>query len=190
MKTLTKRPRYIPAGFVKYERGTIDNLCETYVPQNGDPVAIFYIGKQSKASWYYRFEDKVRMETKIATSLESVRKYEELKAESKEARKAPTTFKIGDILYTSWGYDQTNINFYKVIGLKGKQTVELREIGSKIVSGTGGPTTHVVADPDRFISDKVLLKRAINNHVKINSYASATLWDGKPKYETGAGWGH
>ena len=33
---------------------------------------------------------------------------------------------LGDILYTSWGYDQTNITFYQVVKLKGKHTLVLR----------------------------------------------------------------
>ena len=33
---------------------------------------------------------------------------------------------LGDILYTSWGYDQTNIDFYQVVKLKGKHTLVLR----------------------------------------------------------------
>lgn len=33
---------------------------------------------------------------------------------------------LGDILYTSWGYEQTNITFYQVVQLKGKHTLVLR----------------------------------------------------------------
>mgnify|MGYP003662304800 CR=1 FL=1 len=33
-----------------------------------------------------------------------------------------------DILYSSWGYEQTNINFYKVKRLCGKTQVELVKI--------------------------------------------------------------
>ena len=37
--------------------------------------------------------------------------------------------KTGDIFYDSWGYDQTNINFYQVVGITDK-SVKLREIKS------------------------------------------------------------
>ena len=33
---------------------------------------------------------------------------------------------LGDIFYSSWGYDQTNIDFYQVVQLKGKHTLILR----------------------------------------------------------------
>lgn len=38
---------------------------------------------------------------------------------------------LGDIFYSSWGYDQTNIDFYQVVQLKGKHTLVLRRIKEK-----------------------------------------------------------
>ena len=31
----------------------------------------------------------------------------------------PEAYTVGDILYSSWGYEQTNVNFYKIIARKG-----------------------------------------------------------------------
>ena len=39
--------------------------------------------------------------------------------------------KEGDIFYSSWGYDQTNIDYYKVTKLIGKASVELVPIESR-----------------------------------------------------------
>ena len=39
--------------------------------------------------------------------------------------------KIGDVFYDSWGYEQTNIDFYQVVGLKGKTMVELKPVQKK-----------------------------------------------------------
>ncbi|STO91553.1 hypothetical protein [Fluoribacter dumoffii] len=39
---------------------------------------------------------------------------------------------INSILYSSWGYDQTNINFYQVIELVGNATVVLRELAQEM----------------------------------------------------------
>ncbi len=41
-----------------------------------------------------------------------------------------TTLKVGDILEASWGYDQTNYDFYQVVEVNGPQTVTIREIGA------------------------------------------------------------
>mgnify|MGYP002857244916 CR=1 FL=1 len=36
--------------------------------------------------------------------------------------------KVGDIFYTSWGYDQTNTEFYEVVNVRGSR-IDLKEIG-------------------------------------------------------------
>lgn len=46
-------------------------------------------------------------------------------------------FKVGQIYYTSWGYDQTNVDFYEIVEVKGKQ-VKIQEIGAKSVQGSEG----------------------------------------------------
>lgn len=59
---------------------------------------------------------------------------EERKAESayNEARKGTTTNEegvhVGDIFYISWGYDQTNIDFFQVVKVSGKHTVTLKAL--------------------------------------------------------------
>ena len=39
--------------------------------------------------------------------------------------------KVGDVFYDSWGYNQTNIDFYQVVALKGATTVELKALNKK-----------------------------------------------------------
>ncbi len=34
----------------------------------------------------------------------------------------------GDILKVSWGYEQTNIDYYRAISMTGKRSIELRKI--------------------------------------------------------------
>ena len=43
--------------------------------------------------------------------------------------------RVGDLFYESWGYDQTNVDFYEVVELKGKATAILREIGKEYIDG-------------------------------------------------------
>lgn len=58
-----------------------------------------------------------------------------------DARQQPTPnadgVHIGDLYYTSWGYDQTNINFYQVVALKGKRTAVIRQIANDYLGGCG-----------------------------------------------------
>lgn len=104
--------------------------------------------------------------------------------------------KVGDILYSSWGYDQTNIDFYKVLKVT-KASVKIQKTGKKLVGGQGGPQEKVVSDMVVRSDSKPMTKRfrqdsykADAYSVKISSYASAYLWDGQPKSQTGGGYGH
>jgi hypothetical protein len=98
---------------------------------------------------------------------------------------------VGDILYTSWGYDQTNVNFYQVVGVPSPAMVIVREIGSKEVADS-----RVVAAPNIFVGPPVRKKIRPSGQggksyaVKITGYSSAYVWDGNPKYVTPWGYGH
>ena len=78
-----------------------------------------------------------------------------------------------DILYSSWGYEQTNINFYKVKRLCGKTQVELVKIEKKYADVQDCYTTDsVLPYPASEFPKK--FRRKVYNHtrpgVMINSY--------------------
>jgi len=99
---------------------------------------------------------------------------------------------VGDIFYSSWGYDQTNVDFYQVVGLTGA-SVKVRQIAQRTVRSGGPGGDSVVAVPDHFVGE-VMTKRIQNYSDRpsfsLNSYSDASLWDGTPKYQTGFGFGH
>lgn len=110
--------------------------------------------------------------------------------------------KPGDIFYASWGYDQTNVDFYEVLEVSptGK-SVKVVKIGSRRDEETsppqGGPVEYVVPSPiPPHAGSKILTKQLRPNTFnktwafKVSSYADAYQWDGRPKYQTGFGWGH
>lgn len=60
-------------------------------------------------------------------------------------------WKPGDLLVNSWGYDQTNIDYWQVVATTAK-TVTIRRIGSKTVPGSEGfMQSDVVPDKDHFL---------------------------------------
>ena len=60
-------------------------------------------------------------------------------------------FKVGDIFVNSWGYDQTNIDFYEVVAVTAK-SIRLARIAKGSVDGTEGfMTDKVVALPGQFV---------------------------------------
>lgn len=92
---------------------------------------------------------------------------------------------VGTILYTSWGYEQTNVDFYCVVA-KTNSTVKILPLGQKVVRNDNRQWSgDVVASSNIDFTSEPETKR-IQNHgqeyIKMNSYSHASAWDGKPKY--------
>jgi len=97
--------------------------------------------------------------------------------------------KQGDILYSSWGWEQTNITFYKVLKRTPKQ-VQLQQIGTSHSEDTS-LAMQGTAIPNEGVERNSPFRRKVvsstyddSEFVMIESYESAKLWDGKPKRYT------
>lgn len=109
--------------------------------------------------------------------------------------------KVGDILYSSWGYDQTNVEFFKVVKVS-EFSVWIQELKAKVTEQTGWAhwrvvpteeikTTYKWLDSGERIEVPVGISRhkiqqgwareADVYYVKLNSFSYAKLWDGTPK---------
>lgn len=104
-------------------------------------------------------------------------------AEIKPYAEPKHNIKIGDIFYNSWGYDQTNIDFYQVVKTTDK-TVTLRQI--KGVSNDYNAyqmSGSAVAIKNAFCTDKLLRKTPylMGGEWRINfEYGAGSQWDGSP----------
>lgn len=100
---------------------------------------------------------------------------------------------VGDILVSSWGYDQTNIDFYQVVGVTAK-SVKIRAIG-KTCTERREYTDMMVPDVGAFKGEPMTKRFTINRDeasysCRIESFASACLYNGEPRSQTGAMYGH
>lgn len=75
--------------------------------------------------------------------------------------------KVGDIYYTSWGYDMTIVNFFQVISVTAKRA-KLKEINSKVVDGSAGYSGKVIPVKDSF-----------RENAKVITTGTDTSYDGK-----------
>ena len=168
----------------------IDLEVWTYVSKaSGKFMAVAFQGRAQKPLWQYAFRSESQRKQYIKKSIESRKKSLERKKERQDERKNfKHDLKVGSILYASWGYDQTNIDFYQVIEAKAKSVV-IRKIGSRVARSERG-ADYVVPAPNKFTGKAMTKRVSPGNSVRIASYSSAFLWDGKPKYETASGWGH
>lgn len=109
----------------------------------------------------------------------------------KQDKKNYLGVKVGDIFSFSWGYEQSNINYFQVVGLKGTKQVIIREIAYKITETTGyesykvAPCKDVFLENSQFIKDNEIgavkqVKQLGNGRIYINieSFGFCSLWDG------------
>jgi len=90
---------------------------------------------------------------------------------------------VGDVLHSSWGYDQTNATFYLVTKVTGAR-VTLQELRN-IETSEPGNWMFGKAVPDMNAHKGSPMVKGFkltgkDYYVKVASYAGAFLWDGKP----------
>lgn len=173
--------RYIPENAVAVENTEANAVVYTYEAHDA-LFAIAYSGKRRKADFRYRYGTEERRAQAIQNFFTNKLAVKAIKAERKAAQKSARAeflaqIKAGTILYTSWGYDQTNVDWYQVITVKGC-AVTLRPISGSLtengfMSGTTVPT------PDAFTGEAIN-KIARGAYLSVD-HSSMWVWDGKPK---------
>lgn len=180
------REFYIPKGATKV---TFKNLpkAEVYFKVHSETytqVMGFY-GRAQKPAFHYRYKNMEAARKSVTKWVENLSTNLAARAEQKKKDSGPHDVRIGDIFYSSWGYDQTNIYFYQVIGLKGAKTAIIRRIrGTDEQTGFLSGTTMPV--PNSFLAREESQVRRIqmnngNPYFKMSSYEYAYPWDGKEK---------
>ena len=148
----------------------------------GKPAAVFFAGR---ATWKnptqrYSYRSVESRAERVAEWMATVA------ANSGGRRKpAPRALDIGDIISASWGYDQTNVDYYKVVGLKGATMVKLIEIGAMEVPSGGFVPMSGECVPDPTVKmGEVFERRANGDRVKIDDvrYASKDYPDSYGNY--------
>lgn len=179
-RMLTKEDRAAARGFYTAGRTkiTIKGLdLEIYLSDT--PSAMAFRGTAGKPFYHYRFRDLAQRESAIKRLIESERSRQQIKASYKAKKESPSQLQPGHILVASWGYDQTNINFYQIIECRGKRTIivqELTQIRTETLHMQGNCTPGAGFKPGaRPITCRVT--NGTNARIEGN-YAS--LWDGRP----------
>jgi|SRR5882672_3504882 len=157
-----------------------EHKIEFSTNQRGFPVARYFrmmsSGKnkgqyKSIDGFYFQTEEKrVKwVAEKVANIKGWIAIDESRKTAKKEARaNMKHGFEVGQIFYDSWGYDQTNIDFFKIIEVK-ERSVVIQEIGASPVPGTyGHDSQNVKPNPDSVFGKPMLkiIQVSIDNNGK------------------------
>jgi len=179
-----ERSFWIPKDHKKFTREDVPN-AECYISEE-DLTAAGFSGKRSKFDFFNRFNNFESLLAHVNKYLDSVKRSNDYKKERREERKNSTNpYKVGDILYNSWGYEQTNVDFYQVVGLT-KKCVDLKRIGSQIVEETGHDQGNAAPIKDSFLNDeKVIRKRVTSSEGRVSfEFGGGSKWDGKPVWSS------
>jgi len=170
--------RYIPKGYeliAKNERFGF----EVYAQRAPRLVAMAFGGKRSKPDWHYLFKDEARLNAKIEETLRALMASDVAKAERKAERARSHDVKVGDIFRCSWGYDQTNIDYYEVTRVIGERMVEITPIAQEREE-THYMQGECVPVPGKYTGDpqrKKVQMYSSGPSIRIASYSSASRID-------------
>lgn len=176
--------RWIPNGAENAERIALDAVLGAEVwlipsgARTGALAVIAYAGKRTKHDAHYTMRDRAQAlqwaGEYMGKQQSAAQRRSEQRAEKAAKRAAGHKLKAGDVLRCSWGYDQTNIDYYEVTRLLGARMVEIRAIGAESIE-SGSMTGECVPRPRHYIGEP--MRKAVSDYdgqsVRIASYASA-----------------
>lgn len=173
------RDFYIPKDASKIfdEHGVVAFGYET----NGVVNGVAFVGKAQRPAWNYRFRSAEARAEAIQKLVSKQNARATLNAKHKAERKQPVTLKVGDILTSSWGYEQTNREFWEVTKVNAA-TVEVRELGQETTESTGWCQGRSDPKQGNYIGESRRCAVHYGNQVRVHAHAFAHPWDGKPSF--------
>lgn len=184
LRSQMPRPFYLPPEV----RGTEPNVDPKGTDlaiwtwgQAGKLRGIAFAGKADKPLWNYTFRSEAERDHYVNETIERRQHAMKVKQDRlDERRNFQHGLNVGDIFSRSWGYDQTQVDFYEVTEILGKAVV-VREIAQREVA-----SDKVMPIPGKYTGQP--MKKIPGNGggkptIKLE-YDWAYLWDGRPKYVT------
>lgn len=141
--------------------------------------ALCFHGKAAKPDIHGYFRSDENRTRALAEYLDGRRRHLAARATSRREQSAPHSLTVGDILDSSWGYDQTNVDFYEVVRVVGPHTVELRKLAqvrneTAFMQGTCRPV------PGRYVGPVERHRANADNSVKVQDFGVwARPWSGR-----------
>jgi len=99
----------------------------------------------------------------------------QLKEEAKiRKEKELSTIEVGDVFCYSWGYEQTQCEFFQIVERKGKTSAIIRPISHIVVEETGWASQSIKPAKDEFIGDSEKIRLSGNYFKRSCGYAYKT----------------
>ena len=160
-------------GHTKIIADDYSSVVYLYENRLGQPCARGYKGRAKKPAFNFRYSNVDRRATAVAEWMKSMQG-----KTTNRRKREDRALNPGDVLVSTWGYDQTNVDYFMVTKLIGKSSVEIVEIGC-ISSQIKTPGGFVVPDEGLVVPDKSKvvgdpMRRVVDGvRVRINDFQSA-----------------
>jgi len=181
------KTRWIPENFTQelLPEDAPNIVVYLYENRKGKPCAVAYRDKKSKPLFNYAYgNEKARLNHLNQERKWWARDWEQRQAyQAKKA--APSELQPGDIVYVTWGYDQTNVDFYEVLSLtKTRKSARIRQLETATKESSplamSGYATPVLGKYE----GKVETRRTVGKdgvHTDVSAYGGAAKrWNGQP----------
>lgn len=167
--------RKIPQGATRLAVKDCDAVVywKAGVRADGRPYVwlVAFQGKAVKPAANYTFARADQASKWIATWREGLLSRAAMMAEHKAKRESANVLQVGDVLRSSWGYDQTNVDYYQVTRTSGR-SVWVRTIG-ELRSHSSDMAGQCFPDAGNFTGPEKRYLVQNGNSIRIASYASA-----------------
>jgi hypothetical protein len=165
------------------ELGAVWGTGERLVSRKGQMVTAFdlvaYSGTKGKPDLLYYYGSSEMRAFALGKWLDGLQKKAEYFAREKAKKKArdaePNPAKVGDVLCCSWGYEQTNVDWFEVVETNGRTNVTIRKIAADRIT-TGWEQGTCLPLKGEFIGEpkRVRVNRNSSEYsVRIYDFASA-----------------
>lgn len=156
-------------------------IIVSYSSINNDlpAVAIWDHSRSIKPDYNYLFNTEEERTDFIKERKDYYNKeYSARKAKEAEANKESEKIQAGTIFVETWGYEQTNVNFYLVLERK-NDYLKIQEIGSHATYDHQSMTGHKMPNVNEKLGE--VMRKKINKkycNIKIRDYGWTEIWDG------------
>lgn len=152
------------------------------IASTGKAAAIGYRARQSKTHAFHNvFANSERRSVAIINFFQIERDRKQQKATDRQKRAEYIhDYQVGDVLYNSWGWEQTNVDFYQVVRVPSARTIAIRAIEANATE-TGWLSGTCVPMPGSFKGPELIKRVGQGGHIAME-YGGCGRWEGRPVY--------
>ena len=174
-----------PAGAITVACKESGAYVYLYTDVRGLPCARGFTKRAEKPVFRFYFKNEEARKEHVSKWLKEQAERKAKKVATRKIESQPHDVKVGTIFVYSWGYEQTNIDYFEVVSATPKG-VYVREIASRKIKETGWLQGQVIPVAGDYIGEKEF-KRVKNYNGTYSlsmDHGWCGVWDGRPNNYT------